>query len=75
MSRRRNCCCNNCCSCNCVSNNCCGGFNNCGCRRFNNCGCGGFNNCGFGNCGFGCGSGFGNNPLLWLLLFGGIGFC
>lgn len=64
MSRRRNCCCNRCCSCNQCCNRCnCGGFNN-------NC-CGGFNNCGFGNCGFGCGSGFGNNPLLWLLLLGG----
>ncbi|MGL4912719.1 MAG: hypothetical protein ACRC3Y_09845 [Romboutsia sp.] len=54
MSRRRDCCCNGCCNtCNHYGNGCCNS---------------GFSNCGYGNCGYGFGNGFGNNPLLWLLL-------
>ncbi|MGL5647408.1 MAG: hypothetical protein ACRDDY_06120 [Clostridium sp.] len=57
MSRRRNCCCNSCCNTGCNS---CNHYGNGFCNQ-------GFGNCGFGNCG-GYGTGFGNNPLLWILL-------
>lgn len=49
---------------------CCNNYPNNNCNPYsNNSFCnGGFNNCGFGNNGYGCGFGFGNNPLIWLLL-------